>query len=105
MTIVPCPVPRSRHSERAGEVCGRPVTAFVAPGEGRCGYHATARERTRALAARRAVREAFELRDVEPTAEELEDVEETPAPASGVRPGIAQGFDVERFVSTDLDEN
>lgn len=47
---------------RRGQICGRTVRGFVAPGIGRCGLHDTAMERTRALAMLAALRETRELR-------------------------------------------
>ncbi len=91
-----CPVVRPKSD---GEPCGRRVVAFVAPGEGRCGYHNTIRERVRALALRRAVRDLRQLRAVGPDHRE-DDAEPggDEQPESGVR------FDAERFAGPELDE-
>lgn len=42
-----CPVIMPRSSKRVGEVCGRRIRGFVAPGEGRCEKHCTLSERDR----------------------------------------------------------
>lgn len=53
---------RGRGGKNRGRLCGRPVVAFLLPGVGRCGYHDTVMERTRALALLDALRDARELR-------------------------------------------
>lgn len=94
-----CPVPRSSASKNAGAICGREVVAFVAPGAGRCGYHNTRREQIRVLAERRAIRELRELRDMGP-----EHGQDEPEAGDDEQADSVTGFDVERFVGTELDE-
>lgn len=71
-----CPVPMW-NEKRRGEACGRRVVGFVAPGEGRCGFHLGPRERARvrkdpsvtARAAVQAIREMRALRAMQPDRE------------------------------------
>lgn len=96
-----CAAIMSKASKRAGEVCGASIVGFVAPGAGRCGWHYHHSERVRALAQRRAIRDARELRGLEPDEREAEHQGETCAdqePESGIR------FDAERFAGAELDE-
>lgn len=77
------------------------MTAFVAPGAGRCGYHATDRERVRVLSARRAVAETRELRALD--GDESRCAEQPDARCDG-RSKPPPRFDVDRFSGSDLDE-
>ncbi len=83
-----------------GRACGRPVVGFVAPGQGRCGYHLTDRERARTLAIVRSIRETRELRGLPyPRPDEREDETQRDADADD-----APHFDAADFAGPALDE-